>query len=172
VAAKKHKRCFAVVVSAKARSYASRLCRPQAAWQCQHCQRDCSALKSVKGPTCVKGDLSRFSPSLRSGVRASPIVRTPRGSGQCGRPKNMKIASQMIAALQPFIYFGLGAPGPRAAGRDCEALKNVKSPDVSEAVSSRSTSEHSSGVRLRRLCVRHESRIRRFAPVAQGELTL
>jgi hypothetical protein len=97
-----------------------------AAWQCTHRQRECSALKSVKGPMCLKGGLSRFSPSLRSGARASPIMRTPRGSGQCGRPKHMKIASQLIVGSATIHVFWSCCPGPQAAERECSALGNVK----------------------------------------------
>ena len=154
------------MAAAKARSYASRLCRPQAAWQCRHCRRECSALKSVKGSKFVEYRLSRFSPSLRSGARASPTMRTTRGSGQYGRPKNMKIALQLFVGSATIHVFWSWCPGPRAAGRDCEALKNVKSPTCLKGGFSRSSPEHGSGVRLHRPCVRHESRKRCFASLS------
>jgi len=42
---------------------------------------DCSALRSVKGSASSMGRLSRFSPAIRSGARASlaPLVQRPKG---------------------------------------------------------------------------------------------
>ena len=75
-ATKKHKTCFAAVVWTQRRFELIGL----AAWSPGGYAGTakasyCSALKSVKGPWLQSDSLSRFSPALCSGVRASRISR-------------------------------------------------------------------------------------------------
>ena len=101
----------------------------QAAWQCRHCQRECEALRNVKGDCVQLIRLSRFSPGQDSGGRASPDK--PEGAGQWSRPKNMKLASQLpLPRNRSCILVFL--PRPQRVEWECSALKNVKSQRVSE----------------------------------------
>jgi len=150
----------------------------RAAWQCRHCQRECSALKSVKGFICIRSAFHAFHLRLQVAGLHGYNKRKPcmafalraRASDWRTATKRIKGASLLRRCEGTLLlFFGLVrlprqvSAAPLKASKDCASGEKPFHAFHLHLV-------QVSG--LRRLCLRHESRIRRFAPVAQGELTL